>query len=171
METPSRTGTGLTDLMHAARVETRRVMDENKGDFIGDHRAILARLTAAELVTVEEADTLLGLYKLGFEAGEPKGDAQRAFFESRAIYTRMLAGGHASPVALVIASAAVGSFDVGEGSDGTPTVAVYRQSYGQAGAAIGAGLGALLGGPAGAVLGGEIGGLIGGIVDEKKGKA
>ncbi|ALE05784.1 hypothetical protein AL755_10395 [Arthrobacter sp. ERGS1:01] len=158
-------------MMNAARVETRRIMAENKGDFVSEQRAILARLTAAELITVEEAETLLSLYKTGFEAGEPRGDAQRAYFESRKIHAKMLAGTHVSPVALVIAAAAVGSFELSEGDDGTTTVTMARQSYGQAGAAIGAGIGSLLGGPAGAVLGGEIGGVIGGIIDDKKGKA
>jgi hypothetical protein len=168
MEALPRTGGGLTELMHAARVETRRIREENKGDFIGEQRAVLARLTSAELISDDEAETLLGLYKIGFEAGEGKGDAQRAYFQTRDVFDKMVGGGHASPVALVIASAAVGSFEVTEGSDGAPTVMAFKQSYGAAGAAIGAGIGGLLGGPAGAVLGGEIGGLIGGIVDDKK---
>ncbi len=78
----------------------------------------------------------------------------------------MVVSGTASPVAMVVASAAVGSFNLSEGPDGAPVITVYRQSYGQAGAAIGAGIGALLGGPAG----GEVGSLIGGIFDDKKGK-
>jgi hypothetical protein len=170
MEFIANAGTGMTDVMHAARVEARRVIDENKGDFVGEHKVLLARLTEAELITGDEANTLLELYRIGFEAGEEKGDPQRAFFESRELYGTMAASGKASPVALVIASAAVGSFDLSEDPKGSPTIAVYKRSYGQSGAAIGAGIGAILGGPAGAVLGGEIGGLIGGIVDEKKGK-
>lgn len=168
MEALPKTGGGLTELMHAARVETRRIREENKGDLVSEHRAVLARLTSAELITDGEADTLLGLYKIGYEAGEGRGDAAEAFFRSRDVFDKMVGGGHASPVALVIASAAVGSFELGEGDDGTPTVMAFKQSYGAAGAAIGAGIGGLLGGPAGAVLGGEIGGLIGGIVDDKK---
>lgn len=168
MEFPSNIGTGISDAMHAARAETRRVMDENKGDLVSEQKDVLARLTAADLITSQEASTLLGLYKIGYEAGEGKGNAQRAFFESRDVYSKMAASGKASPVALVIASAAVGSFDLSEDPNGSPTITVYKRSYGQSGAAIGAGIGAILGGPAGAILGGEIGGLIGGIVDEKK---
>jgi hypothetical protein len=170
MELTSNTGIGMTDAMHAIRAETRRVIDESKGDLIAEQKIVLARLTTAELITDEEADTLLGLYKIGYEAGEGNGNVQRAFFESRDTYDKMAASGTASPVALVIASAAVGSFDLVEDSEGSPTIAVYARSYSQAGAAIGAGIGAYFGGALGAMIGGEIGGLIGGVVDEKKGK-
>lgn len=163
-------GTDIAGLMHASRAEARRVMVESKGDLVLDHRAILDRLHAAELITEEEARDLLDVYRLGLDAGEPKGDATKAYFATRAAYDRMAASGTASPVALVVASAALGSFEVEPGPDGTPTVAIARQSYGSSLAGIGAGIGALLGGPAGATLGGAIGGLIGGIVDEKQDK-
>jgi len=161
---------GLPDLMHAARVEARGVMEEFKGDYVAEHRAVLARLTAAEVISDDEAETLLGLYKLGYEAGEPKGNALQAYFETRDIYAKMLAGTKPSPVALVLASAALGSFEVSVGPEGSTTVSIARVSYGSSLAGIGAGLGTLLGGVAGGVLGGAIGGLIGGIVDDKKGK-
>ncbi|QUW17964.1 hypothetical protein [Agrococcus sp. Marseille-Q4369] len=160
----------IAGLMHAARAEARRVMEASKGDLISDHEAVLDRLQAAELIDGDEARTLLELYRIGFEAGEGKADAQRAFFESRSIYDRMAASGTTSPVALVVASAAVGSFEVSPGDDGSTTVAIARQSYGSSLAGIGAGIGAMIGGPAGGALGGAIGGLIGGIVDEKKDK-
>jgi hypothetical protein len=170
METPTYLGTDIAGMMHAARAEARRIMDANKGDLVSDHKAILDRLEAAELITDEEVETLLGLYKLGYEAGEGKGDPQRAFFQSRDIYDKLAAGGKASPVALVVASAAVGSFDVSVNPEGSTTVTIARVSYGSSLAGIGAGIGSLLGGPAGGVLGGAIGGLLGGIVDDKKGK-
>ncbi|WP_425845041.1 hypothetical protein [Agrococcus sp. TSP3-2-1] len=160
----------IAGLMHAARAEARRVMEASNGDLISDHEAVLDRLQAAELIDGDEARTLLELYRIGFEAGEGKADAQRAFFESRSIYDRMAASGTTSPVALVVASAAVGSFEVSPGDDGSTTVAIARQSYGSSLAGIGAGIGAMIGGPAGGALGGAIGGLIGGIVDEKKDK-
>lgn len=160
----------IAGLMHAARAEARRVMEASKGDLISDHEAILDRLQTAELIDGEEARTLLELYRIGFEAGEGKADAQRAFFESRSIFDRMAASGTASPVALVVASAAVGSFEVAPGDHGSTTVTIARQSYGSSLAGIGAGIGALIGGPAGGALGGAIGGLIGGIVDEKQDK-
>ena len=75
-----------------------------------------------------------------------------------------------NPVALIIASAAVGGFQISESDGGAMVVAIARQSYSQAGAAIGAGIGVIIGGAAGGVLGGEIGGLIGGIFDDKKNK-
>lgn len=161
---------GLPDLMHAVRMESRRVMAENKGDYVAEHMVVLGRLTAAGAVSGSEAATLLDLYKMGYEAGEPKGNAQKAYFETRNIYSRMLATEGTSPVALVLASAALGSFEVTECDDGGTTVSIARVSYGSSLAGIGAGIGSLLGGPAGGVLGGAIGGLLGGIVDDKKGK-
>lgn len=163
-------GTDIAGLMHATRAEARRVMEASKGDLVSDHEAILDRLQAAELITGEEARVLLDLYRLGYEAGEGKADAQRAYFETRGVYDRLAASGTASPVALVVASASVGSYEVSPGDDGSTTVTIARTSYGSSLAGIGAGIGALIGGPAGGALGGAIGGLIGGIVDEKKDK-
>ena len=170
MKTQTYLGTDIAGMMQAARAETRRIMEANNGDLVADHKAILDRLEAAELITDEEVQTLLDLYKLGFEAGEGKADPQRAFFESRDVYGKLAAGGKASPVALVVASAAVGSFDIAVNPEGTTTVTIAKVSYGSSLAGIGAGIGSLLGGPAGGVLGGAIGGLLGGIVDDKKGK-
>ncbi|QNE34036.1 hypothetical protein [Leifsonia shinshuensis] len=170
METSTYFGTDIAGMMHAARAEARRITEANKGDFVSDHKAILERLEAADLITDEEVQTLLDLYVLGYEAGEGKGDPQRAYFESRQVYDRLAAGGNASPVALVVASAAVGSFEISVNPEGSTTVSIARVSYGSSLAGIGAGIGSLLGGPAGGVLGGAIGGLIGGIVDDKKGK-
>ena len=170
METPTYLGTDIAGLMHATRAEAQRIMEANKGDVVGDHRAILDRLEAGGLITDEEVYTLLELYKIGYEAGEPKADAQRAYFQSRDIYNKLAASGTASTVALVVASAAVGSFVISENPEGSTTVAIARVSYGSSLAGIGAGIGSLLGGPAGGVLGGAIGGLLGGIVDDKKGK-
>lgn len=170
METSTYFGTDIAGLMYAARTEARRISEANKGDLVSDHRAILDRLEAAELITDEEVKTLLSLYKLGFEAGEPKGDPHGAYFRSREIYNTLAASGKASPVALVVASAAVGSFEISEGSGGSTTVTIARMSYGSSLAGIGAGIGAIIGGPAGGALGGAIGGLLGGIVDDKKDK-
>ncbi|MFE4949163.1 hypothetical protein ACFQ9V_03560 [Leifsonia sp. NPDC056665] len=170
MEKATYLGTDIAGMMHAARAEARRITDANKGDLVSDHKAILDRLEAADLITDEEVETLLALYKLGYEAGEKKTDPQRAYFESWEMYDTMAAGGKASPVALVVASAAVGSFEISVNPEGSTTVAIARVSYGSSLAGIGAGIGSLLGGPAGGVLGGAIGGLIGGIVDDKKSK-
>jgi hypothetical protein len=98
-------------------------------------------------------------------------EIRKGVFESRDTYNKMAASVPANSVALVIASAAVGSYDKSEEDDGSVVVTIARQSYGQADAAIGAGIGAILGGAAGGILGGEIGGFIGGIIDDKtKGK-
>jgi len=170
MDTPTYLGTDIAGLMHAARAEARRITAANKGDMVSDHRAILDRLQTGGLITEAEGRTLLELYTIGYQAGEPKGDAQRAYFRTRDMYGELAATGTASPVALVVASAAVGSFELSENPDGSTTVTIARVSYGSSLAGIGAGIGAILGGPAGGALGGAIGGLIGGIVDDKKDK-
>jgi hypothetical protein len=170
MDTPTYLGTDIAGLMHAARAEARRITEANKGDLVADHTAILNRLETGGLIGRTEAQTLLELYKIGYEAGEPKGDAQAAYFRSRDIYDQLAASGTAGPVALVVASAALGSFEISENPDGSTTTTIARVSYGSSLAGIGAGIGALLGGPAGGALGGAIGGLIGGIVDDKKDK-
>ncbi|MBG6212239.1 MAG: hypothetical protein LH475_00430 [Cryobacterium sp.] len=170
MDTPTYLGTDIAGLMHASRAEARRIMDANKGDVVSNHKAIPNRLETGGLITDEEPQTLLELYKIGYEAGEPKADAQRAYFQSRDIYSKLAASGKASPVALVVASAAVGSFEISENPEGSTTVTIARVNYGSSLAGIGAGIGSLLGMPAGGVLGGAIGGLLGGIVDDKKDK-
>jgi hypothetical protein len=170
MESSTYLGTDIAGLMHAARAEARRIMEANKGDVVKDHQAILERLERGSLITDKEAKTLLDLYRIGYQAGEPKADVQRAYFQSRDIYDKLAASGTASPVALVVASAAVGSFEISENPGGSTTVTIARVSYGSSLAGIGAGIGSLLGGPAGGVLGGAIGGLVGGIVDDKKDK-
>jgi hypothetical protein len=170
MDITPHTVIGMTEGMHAARAEARRIMDANKGNPVADQKAVLARLTDAELITGDEADTLLRLYKIAYAAGEPKGDPTRAYFESRDIYDCLAASGKTTPIALLVAGATLGAFDVTPTNGGSPTVVVYKQSYGPALAGIGAGIGAIIGGAAGGVLGGQIGGFIGGIIDEKKDK-
>ena len=159
---------GISDAMHAARAEARRIMDDNKGDLVAEYKEIQTRLIASGLISAEEAEILVQLYRMGFEAGEGKRNPQKSYFETRDAYAKMAANVPVNPVALIIASAALGSFQVSEGDGGAVVIAMARQSYSQAGAAIGAGIGVLLGGAAGGVLGGEIGGLIGGIFDDKK---
>lgn len=168
MDTMLRGVSGVTDLMHAARTEASRVMKETKGDLVAEHEILLDRLVATELVTGEEARALLELYKVAVEASRPKGHVARAYFEVQQRYDLLAAAPTPSPVALAVAGAGLGAFVVEPGSDGTPTVAVYRLSYGSNMAAIGAGIGAFLGGPGGGALGGLIGGFLGGIIDEKK---
>jgi len=47
MENSTYLGTDIAGMMHAARAEARRVADANKGDLIGDHKAILDRKRGA----------------------------------------------------------------------------------------------------------------------------
>ncbi|MFF2052621.1 hypothetical protein ACFVU2_13550 [Leifsonia sp. NPDC058194] len=170
MDTTAHTVIGMTDGMRAARAETRRIIEANKGDFVADQKDVLMRLHEGGLITAEEVETLVQMYRHVMEASHDKGDVTRAYFGAREIHDRMAANLVTSPVALVIAGATLGAFEIDPGDDGgSPTVTVYRVSYGGALAGIGAGLGALLGGPAGGVLGGQIGGFIGGIIDDKKG--
>ena len=79
---------GLTDAMHAARVEARRLMQETAGDLVAEQKALLERLTEADLITPEEADTLLHQYVIGYEAGESKGEPTRAYLSRGRFTTR-----------------------------------------------------------------------------------
>jgi hypothetical protein len=171
MDKTMHTAIGMTEGMRAARAETRRIIDANKGDFVADQKDVLMRLHEADLITAEEVETLLAMYRHVMDASHDKGDVTRAYFGARDIHDKMAANLVTSPVALVVAGATLGAFEVEPDPDGggAPTVVVYRVSYGASLAGIGAGLGALLGGPLGASLGGQIGGLIGGIIDDKKG--
>lgn len=170
MDTTAHTAIGMTDGMRAARAETRRIIEESKGDFVAEQKEVLLRLHEAGLITAEEVETLVQLYRHVIEASHDKGDVTRSYFDARTVHDRLAANVATSPVALVVAGATLGAFEVEpDPNGGAPTVVVYRVSYGGALAGIGAGLGALLGGPAGGVLGGQIGGFIGGIIDDKKG--
>src|SRR5438045_2273390 len=96
---------GISDGMQAARAETRRIIETNKGDFVAEYTEIQARLIAADLISKQEGASLIELYRIGFEAGEGKRDATQAYFESREIYNKMAASVPANAAALVIASA------------------------------------------------------------------
>lgn len=170
MESSTYLGTDIARLMLTGRSEARRIADAHKGHRVGDHKAILDRLQTGGLITGKEAQVLLDLCQVGYEAGKPKADVQRAYFQSRKMYSELAASGTASPVALVVTSAAVGSFEINENLEESTTVTTARASYGFSLAGVEAGIGALLGGSAGGVLGGAIGGLRGGIVDDKKDK-
>ncbi len=169
MDTMLRGVTGMSDLMHAARAEASSVTKKTKGDLVAELDLLLDRLVEAGILQPEETRQLLELYRITYEAGQEKGEPTRAFFDVRSRYDRLAADGSTSPVALVIAGAALGSFDLELEADGTTTVAVYRASYGTQLAAIGASIGVIVGGAIGGVLGGQIGGLLGGIIDDKKG--
>jgi hypothetical protein len=166
MEVSLVSGVGLSDMQHAARAEARRIIAASKGDNVRQMELLLERLEGPGLISRKESGVLLKMYRTAHAAAAGKGSAQKAFFESRGQLASMLADSDSSPVALTIAAANVGSFDIDQDGKGGTTYTAYKINYAQHGAAIGAGIGSLIGGPAGAVLGGEIGGLVGGIVDE-----
>lgn len=168
MDTSLRGVAGMSDLMHAARAEAARVMEVTGGDVVAEHELLLDRLVEAEVVRREEVRPLLEIYRRTVDAGEGRCDPARAYFETRRMVDRLVSDQRVSPVAVTVATTALGTFNVQSDEDGATTVTVYRMSYASNLAAIGAGIGAILGGGAGGVLGGQIGGFVGGIIDEKK---
>ena len=100
------------------------------------------------------------------EAGTGKKTAQAAYFEVRKLHNTLLESPGSSPVALALASSAVGSYSITQGSDGKTVV--FKKSGGDwegRGAAAGAIIGSIWG-PLGGAIGGTVGGLVGHIVDE-----
>jgi hypothetical protein len=169
MELTPMIGVGVSDLQHAARAELDRIVKETKGDELAQIKLLIGRLRELELVTDAEVDVLHRLSEIGYEAGAGKRNAGAAFLESQALHTTLLATGNASPVALVLASSAVGSYAPSAAPDGSGTV-VYAKSNGSwegRGAAAGAVIGSIWG-PLGAAVGGAVGGLVGAAVDECK---
>jgi hypothetical protein len=161
------TGLGVGDLQHAMLAEIKRILRETKGDELAQTKVLHGRLRELGLVEEGELETLDRLAEISFDTTGGLKSAQQAYFESREIYNTMLATGKASPVALVIASSAVGSYTIGESADGSGTV-VFAKSNGnweQRGAAAGAIIGSLWG-PGGAVVGAAVGGLVGAAVDQ-----
>jgi hypothetical protein len=159
-------GVGASDIQHAIRAEIARIIKQTKGDELAQSRLLIGMLRDRSLITDSEVTVLNGLAKVGHEAD--KKDARKAYFESRDVYNKMLAGGEASPVALAIASSAVGSYEITTARpDGSGGV-VFKKSSGDwegRGAAAGALIGSFWG-PAGAALGGVIGGGVGHAVDK-----
>ena len=160
-------GVGASDLQHAVRAEVRRIMEETKGDPLAQSQLLTERLRDLRLITDPEVDVLNRLAEIGYKSGAAKGDAKGGYFQSRDLYNSLLASGRASPVALALASSAVGSYSITENPD-EPGGVIFKKSngawqdrLGKAGAVIGAAWG-----PMGAAIGGEIGGAVGAAVDE-----
>jgi len=167
MELAPMIGVGVSDLQHAARAETDRIIKETKGDELAQARLLIGRLRELSLITDTEVELVYRLAEVGYEAGAGKSGAREAYFESRDLYNTLLAGGEASPVALVLASSAVGSYSLTEDPDGSGGV-IFAKSGGNwegRGAAAGAIIGSLWG-PGGAAVGGAVGGLVGHAVDK-----
>ena len=160
---------GPGDLQHAARTEVRRILEQSKGDPVEQSAALHRRLVELGHLREDEAQALTRLAKLSTAAGEGKADATAAYLESRAVLDGLFATGTASPLALAVASSAVGSYEVQPSPDGSGTV-VFAKSNGSwehRGAAAGAIIGGAFG-PEGALIGGAIGGVVGAIVDDCK---
>ena len=174
-------GVGVGDLQHAALEEARRFMREAKGDRLVATRMVFDRVAELGWISESERDVLVKLYQPdgGSKAAKSAKTAQtddqrvriaaRDYLNVRKSYAGLLARGDASPVALALASAAVGSFEAEAGDDGTTEVyAKSNRSYQGILGGAGAIIGGALGGAPGAAIGGAIGGVIGTIVDDCK---
>jgi hypothetical protein len=159
-------GVGASDLQHAVTAEVERILKQTKGDALAQSKLLIGMLRERSLITDSEVRVLNRLAKVGHEAD--KKDAKGAYLESRDMYNRLLASGEASPVALVIASSAVGSYEIAPAKpDGSGGVIFKKSSndWQNRGALIGGLVGAFYG-PGGAALGAAIGGAVGHAVDK-----
>ena len=166
MELVPMIGVGVSDMQHAARAEVERIIKETKGDALAQIKLLIGKLHERQLINDKEVTALFQLAKAGHEAGAGKKSAQAAYFEARKLHNTLLASAGTSPVALVLASSAVGSYSMTQGPDGETVV--FKKSGGDwegRGAAAGAIIGSLWGTP-GALIGGAVGGLVGHAVDE-----
>ncbi len=166
---PATIGVGASDLLHVVRAEVRRILKETKGNEVAQSKVLLGMLQARGLLTAKEVTVLQRQAEVGIRAGAvKKGNANKAYFESRDLYNSLLTSIGPSPVALAIASSAVGSYSTTENPDGSGTV-VYAKNNGawqNRGSTIGAAIGSYLGGTGGAAIGAAIGGAVGEAVDE-----
>src|SRR4051812_40712177 len=119
MEITPMIGVGVSDLQHAARAEIDRIIKETNGNELAQSKLLIGRLRELGLITHAEVEVVHRLAEVGYEAGAGKRGAKEAYFESRDLYNTLLAGGEASPVALVLASSAVGSYSLTEDPDGS----------------------------------------------------
>ena len=169
-------GVGVADLQQAALMEARRLMREAGGDRRVATGLVFERLHDLGWVSAAERDVLQKMHEVGApfarqDAGGKGGrpDAGRAYLEVREMYHALLTRGDASPVALVLAAGAVGSYEPVPGDDGTTVVyAKSNRSYQGILGGAGAIIGGAIGGAPGAAIGGAIGGVVGTIVDDCK---
>jgi hypothetical protein len=160
-------GVGAGDFQHAVAAEVERILKETKGDVLAQHKLLDGMLRDRGLISHDEVEVISRLTELGHHAGAGKKGAHESYFESRDLYNKLLASGEASPLALVIASSAVGSYEMTQGPDGSGGV-IFKKSSGDwesRGTKIGGLIGAYWG-PGGAALGGLIGGAVGHAVDK-----
>jgi hypothetical protein len=175
MEITPMIGVGAGDFQLAVAAEVKRILKETKGDVLAQHELLTGMLHERGLITDKEVEVVSRLAEVGHDAGAGKKSgkegmksAKEGYFESRDLYNRLLASGEASPLALVIASSAVGSYEITEDPDGSGGV-IFAKTSGEwegRGTKIGGLVGAYFGGVGGAALGGLIGGSVGKAVDE-----
>jgi hypothetical protein len=173
MELTPLIGVGMSDLHHAVRSEVARILKQSRGNPRAQSKLLIAKLRDMNLINNREDDVLNKLVTLADESGNGKRSGKEAYLESRELLTKMLTEGRASPVALVIASSAVGSYSMDNGADGSDTVTIAKKSntsWESRGTLAGAIIGGALGGAVGGAIGGAVGGLVGAAVDECKGK-
>jgi hypothetical protein len=166
MELVPTIGVGVSDLQHAVRAEVERIIKETKGDALAQSKLLIRMLRERNLINDKEVKTLSQIAEAGHKSAAGKKSAHAAYFEVRELYNMLLASPGTSPVALVLASSAVGSYSTTQGSDGKTVV--FKASTGGwegRGAAAGAVIGSIWG-PLGAAVGGAVGGLVGHAVDE-----
>lgn len=160
-------GVGVGDFQAAITSEIARINKETKGDALAQMKLLHRMLRDRNLLTEAEVRVMDKLATTGHRAAG-KENATDAYFQSRDLYNSLIIQGDASPVALVLAASAVGSYEPTKSSDGSGTV-VYKKSAGDwegRGKTLGAAVGAYFGGVAGAAIGAEIGGAVGHAVDK-----
>jgi hypothetical protein len=157
---------GGSDLSNAIRAEVDRISKQAHGNHLAEMKIIYDKLVELEFMTEEEATISHKLVELSVKAHGNQMSAKDAYFESRDLHTKMLAGMKASPVAIAIASGIVGSYSIDRDEDGE-VVITPGSKFQELGAGVGAFIGGLAGGgAAGAGFGAWLGGKVGGMVDD-----
>jgi hypothetical protein len=157
---------GVGEIGQAALEESRRIMRSAKGDRHEAGKLLLDKARELRWINEAEQRSIQRLLDLATIGGSGK-ETTAAYFEARKVHHEMLAEGKAGPVALALASSAVGAFEPVE----TPSGVIYRtsnRSYQSVLGTAGAIIGGALGGAPGAAIGGAVGGVIGTIVDDCK---
>jgi hypothetical protein len=160
-------GFGVGEVGQAALEESRRIMRSAKGDRREAGKLLLDKVRELGWINQPEQKSIQKLLELATTDGSDTKKTTSAYFEARKVHHAMLAEGKASPVALALASSAVGAFEPVE----TPGGVIYRtsrRSYQGVLGTAGAIIGGALGGAPGAAIGGAVGGVIGTIVDDCK---
>jgi hypothetical protein len=160
-------GFGAGEVAQAALAESRRIMRSAKGDRREAGKLLLNKVRELGWINEAEQRSIQELLDLAATTDASGKKTTTAYFEARKVHHAMLAEGKAGPVALALASGAVGAFEPVE----TPGGVIYKtntHNYQQVLGGAGAMIGGALGGAPGAAIGGAIGTVIGTIVDDCK---